>query len=101
MRLIVQQTSIDGLQQLTWTFWVYDDHRAIKAVLDEYTVAARPTMRHKFRNTSVWNRLTPRAHRYPGDGLMDAPPEVQEWVREDALKQIVAAITFVPIGAQL
>lgn len=103
MTITVHQTSLDALQQLTWTFWVTDGYygagaprTGLAVVLDAYTVSARATARHKFRATAKWMRLGGRRSAYRENAVvLESPPEVPDWVREDVVRQIAAGITFV------
>lgn len=84
----VEKISDDKLFKEVWRFALTEN----KMVLDSYMDMSRPTTRHKF--SAEWDKRYSRLFGGRDCKIKLEDISVPEWVKENAVKQLVDSITF-------
>lgn len=77
------------LKREVWVFTVNFPN----IVLDEYRIEARPTNRHKWRVTKIYNRLSPRTS-LPSLRMQGQDVPMPDTVKAEAIQAAAESLTF-------
>ena len=90
-RVIWTESGTDPLQQVTWTFWLYNTD----LVLDSYLVETRKTIRHGFKIKSAYYRLPTGYNTYGLTHITEAEVPLTDEIKERALDKYVSQLRVV------